>query len=233
MRLLVIAKAPAAGRSKTRLCPPCTASEAASLAEAALVDTLEVVADLEGVRPVLVLDGRPGPWLPAGFDVVPQTIGGLDRRLAGAFDSGRGPAVLIGMDTPQVNAALLTEAITRLDAPGARAVLGGADDGGWWLLGLRCPDPRALLGLPMSSSRTGAAQRARLRSLGLEIDELPVLCDVDTIGDARTVARLAPRTRFARRLRELGHDVVAAADAAVAEPTGQLPIGQLPTGVSG
>jgi uncharacterized protein len=225
MRLLVIAKAPAAGRSKTRLCPPCTPSEAASLAEAALVDTLEVAADLDGVRKVLVLDGPAGPWVPAGFDLVPQTTGGLDRRLAAAFGSGRGPAVLIGMDTPQVTVGILSEAVSRLDAPGAGAVLGGADDGGWWLMGLRRPDPRAVLGLPMSSSRTGEAQRARLRSLGLRVEELRVLRDVDTIDDARTVARLAPRTRFARRLRELGHDGVAGADVAAGRPGSEQPTG--------
>src|SRR5690606_41709335 len=54
------------------------------------------------LRRVLVLDGSPGPWLPPGFDVVPQGTGGLDERLADAFARCDGPALLIGMDTPQV-----------------------------------------------------------------------------------------------------------------------------------
>jgi uncharacterized protein len=225
MRLLVIAKAPVAGRSKTRLCPPCTPEEAARLAEAALADTLEVAAAVGGVRRVLVLDGPPGPWLPAGFEVIPQSDGGLDRRLAGAFVSGTGPAVLIGMDTPQVTAGMLADAVTRLDATGAEAVLGGADDGGWWLLGLRRPDPRAVLGLPMSSPLTGAAQRARLRALGLGVEELSALRDVDTIADARAVARIAPQTRFARRLRTMGHDAAFAAHVDRVEPVNEAPAG--------
>lgn len=98
--LLVIAKEPRPGWVKTRLTPPFTASEAAALARAALADTLSAVAAAPASRRVLVLDGTPGPWLPPGFDVVPQCAGGLDERLAGAFAGCDGPALLIGMDTP-------------------------------------------------------------------------------------------------------------------------------------
>jgi glycosyltransferase A (GT-A) superfamily protein (DUF2064 family) len=95
-----MAKSPVPGRVKTRLCPPCTAEEAASLAEAALADTLDAVAACGASRHILVLDGVPGPWLPPGFQVVPQTAGGLDRRLAAAWALAGGPGVQIGMDTP-------------------------------------------------------------------------------------------------------------------------------------
>ncbi|MDG4866242.1 glycosyltransferase, partial [Streptomyces sp. T-3] len=67
--LLVIAKEPLPGRVKTRLTPPFTPVEAAELAEAALTDTLAVVRALPARRRILVLDGRPGPWLPPGFEV--------------------------------------------------------------------------------------------------------------------------------------------------------------------
>src|SRR5690242_13674278 len=80
--LLVIAKEPLPGRVKTRLTPPYSPREAAELAAAALGDTLEAVRATPARRRVLVLDGRPGPWLPAGFEVVPQVPGGLDVRLA-------------------------------------------------------------------------------------------------------------------------------------------------------
>ena len=70
--LLVIAKEPRPGRVKTRLTPPFTPEEAAALAEAALADTLDAVARTPAERRVLVLDGTPGPWLPAGFEVVPH-----------------------------------------------------------------------------------------------------------------------------------------------------------------
>src|SRR6201997_2625355 len=100
--LLVIAKQPLPGRVKTRLAPPCTHEQAAALAEAALAATLHTVLPVPAARRVLVLDGEPGPWLPPGFDVVPQCGGPLDERLAAAFAGADGPALLIGMDTPQI-----------------------------------------------------------------------------------------------------------------------------------
>jgi uncharacterized protein len=196
--LLVIAKEPVPGRVKTRLMPPCTPEQAAALAEAALADTLDTVRRTPALRRVLVLDGVPGPWLPPGFDVVPQCAGSLDQRLAAAFAAVRGPALLIGMDTPQVTPDLLT-----VDWRGVDAVFGPAEDGGFWALGLRAPDPALLRGVPMSTPRTGDIQRARLRAAGLRIAELRPLRDVDTAADAVAVACEAPRTRFAARAREL------------------------------
>ncbi|QKW36376.1 TIGR04282 family arsenosugar biosynthesis glycosyltransferase [Actinomadura sp. NAK00032] len=201
--LVVIAKEPVPGRVKTRLTPAYTPAQAAALAEAALRDTLAAVAAAPVGRRVLALDGAPGPWLPPGFTVVPQRGGGLDERLAAAFTdawAGR-PLVLIGMDTPQVTPALLRRAARGLRERGA--VLGPAADGGFWLLGLRRPDPGLLRGVPMSRADTGAAQLARLRGAGLEVALLPELTDVDTPADARAVAALAAGTRFAAALRGL------------------------------
>jgi hypothetical protein len=203
--LLVIAKAPQAGRSKTRLCPPCTPAEAAWLAEGALADTLAAVAATPAARRVLVLDGLLGDWLPPGIEVVAQGRGGLDARLAHAFAATGGPALLIGMDTPQVNPDILTEALRTLDRPGVDAVLGPAVDGGWWALGLNDPHPADVLGVPMSTPHTGAAQLLRLAARGRRVHQLPRLRDVDRIDDARAVAATAPRTRFAVRLVALAH----------------------------
>ncbi|MEU1150535.1 DUF2064 domain-containing protein [Streptomyces sp. NPDC005863] len=197
--LLVIAKEPLPGRVKTRLSPPFTAREAARLAEAALADTLHAVAAAPARRRVLALDGTPGPWLPAGFDVVPQCAGGLDERLAAAFAACTGPTLLIGMDTPQVTPELLTA-----DFGDADALFGPAEDGGFWALGLAEPDPRLLRGVPMSTPTTGAAQRARLTAAGLRVRDLPRLRDVDTAADAVAVAAAAPHGRFAAELRRLG-----------------------------
>jgi len=196
--LLVIAKQPVPGRVKTRLVPPCTHEQAAALAEAALADTLHSVLTVPARRRVLVLDGRPGPWLPPGFDIVPQCGGPLDERLAGAFGAVRGPALLIAMDTPQVAPGLLT-----VDWQAADAVFGPAADGGFWALSLRVPDPATLRGVPMSTPSTGAIQRGRLHAAALRVADLPRLRDVDTAADAVAVARQAPRSRFAARAREL------------------------------
>ena len=201
--LIVIAKSPRAGRVKTRLCPPCTPQQAAALALAALVDTLTTVAEVPARRRVLALDGAPGSWLPAGFDVVPQVTGSLDVRLAGAFAHVDGPAVLVGMDTPQISTRLMEHACRALMDPGTDAVLGDAYDGGWWCIGLRRSDPRAFFGVEMSTADTGRLQRERLASLGLVTGDLPVLRDVDRFDDALAVAALAPGSRFASAVASL------------------------------
>jgi glycosyltransferase A (GT-A) superfamily protein (DUF2064 family) len=104
------------------------------------------------------------------------------------------------MDTPQVDAWLLEGAIASLGAPGTDAVLGHAEDGGYWAIGLRRPDPRAFLGVPMSCDDTGARQADALAALGLAVATLPTLRDVDLIEDARAVAAEAPEGRFAAAL---------------------------------
>ncbi|NEA06974.1 DUF2064 domain-containing protein, partial [Streptomyces sp. SID10692] len=182
--LLVIAKEPVAGRVKTRLCPPFSPAEAAELAAASLADTLETLLALPARRRVLVLDGRPGDWVPPGFEVVPQSGGGLDERLAAAFGGCTGPALLVGMDTPQIGATHLAPALAPDAWDGCGAWFGPAEDGGFWALGLAEPDPALLLGVPMSVPETGAVQRRRLVEAGLAVRELPVLVDVDTAADA-------------------------------------------------
>jgi rSAM/selenodomain-associated transferase 1 len=199
--LAVIAKAPVAGQSKTRLSPPLTLEQAAVLAEASLVDTLEAVLATRAEKRVLVLDGSPGPWLPREFDVVPQRGACLDERLANAFVDLGERALIVGMDTPQVGPDLLGRALSLLES--TPAVLGPASDGGYWAIGLQTPEPRALLRVPMSSEHTLAAQRRRLDELELPHAELPELRDVDTYADALHVAQEAPDSRFAAALESL------------------------------
>jgi len=207
LTLLVLAKAPRAGVSKTRLAPAYGPAGAAALAAAALADTLEAVAAADCARRVLVLGGTPDPALfpalPKGFDVVPQAGGGLGERIAVALAAVPGPALLIGMDTPQVTPGLLR---LDLDDHGTDAWLGPAEDGGWWALGLRHSSRFArqvLDGVPMSTAQTGAEQRRRLVTAGLAVADLPRLRDVDEPDDARIVAAAAPGTRFAAAVRRL------------------------------
>lgn len=200
--LLVVAKEPVPGRVKTRLTARYTPHQAALLAEAALADTLAAGLRVPALRRVLVLDGEPGGWLPPRYEVVPQVAGGLDVRLAAAFAACDGPALLVGMDTPHLRPAVLARAFGPDAWRTADAYVGPAEDGGFWALGLARPRTCAhlLLGVPMSTPHTGAAQRARLTAAGLRITALPALRDVDTPADAAHVAALAPTTRFARTL---------------------------------
>ncbi|MEU9133897.1 DUF2064 domain-containing protein [Kitasatospora sp. NPDC048540] len=211
--LLVIAKAPVPGQVKTRLTPPWTPEQAAALAEAALTDTLHTLSAVPAGRRLLVLDGEPGPWLPAGWQVVPQSAGGLDERLTAAFAHAarlapQAPAVLIGMDTPQLAARTLAEPLSAICRAGIDAWYGPATDGGFWALGLARPTEhlagRLLLGLPMSTPATGDTLLDRLTGLGLTVGHFPPLTDVDTSHDAHQVAEAAPHSRFAACLRSTG-----------------------------
>jgi rSAM/selenodomain-associated transferase 1 len=200
--LLVMAKEPLPGRVKTRLTSHFMPEEAAQLAAAALHDTLCVVAETPAQRRVLVLDGRPGAWLPPTVEVVPQVAGGLDLRLAAAFGITTGPTLLVGMDTPQITPELLRDGLDQVE-DGVDAVLGPATDGGYWAIGMRRPDPSAFPGVPMSVDETGREQLRRLLALGLDVTLLPELRDVDQPADVQPVADAAPRGRFALAVAEL------------------------------
>jgi hypothetical protein len=205
--VLVLAKAPRPGVSKTRLVPRYGPEGAADLAAAALEDTLDAVRRVPADRHVLVLAGR----LTHGhleelhrnrFDIVPQRSGSHAERIIGAFECTGGAAVLVGMDTPQLDPGVLS---LDLAAP-VDAWLGPADDGGWWAMGLRHARRdarRVLAGVPMSTAATGAVQSGRLALAGLRTAELPGLRDVDEPADALAVAACAPHTRFAQRLAQL------------------------------
>jgi uncharacterized protein len=249
--LIVLAKAPVAGRVKTRLCPPLTAQQAADVALVALNDTLAAVAAVEVDHRVLVLDGEPGDWVPDGFLVMPQKTGLLDQRLIDAFadvfnhvndlrlsnglelSNGPGltnlanktdrndsvieidgiesiernserlslnrtdlclnrtePCVLIAMDTPQVHPRQLSDALAHL--ADADAVIGMAEDGGFWLIGLNAPNPEVFRDIPMSLGSTGAAQLERLHSLDLGVVTLDTLRDIDTLADIDAVTEVFP-----------------------------------------
>ena len=200
--VVVLAKAPLPGVAKTRLCPPFTMEDAAAIARAALTDTFDAVGRTRARRKVLVLSGEPGPWVPRGVEVIPQRGGGLDERLAAAFDDVGDSALLIGMDTPQVTASLLDSCLDVLLRPDVDAALGPAEDGGFWAVGLRRPQRAAFVGVPMSTAQTGELQMTRLLELGLRVGSLPALRDVDDGESALAVADLVPGGAFAAAVRD-------------------------------
>ncbi len=204
-----MAKAPVAGRVKTRLCPPLTPEEAADVARAALADTLEAAGACGADERVLALDGDPGDWLPAGWRVVPQRGDSFADRLAAAWQDCGGPAVQIGMDTPQVTASLLDDALAHLDHNDS--ALGLAPDGGWWALALQRPAVGVFDGVPMSTEATSWHQLRRLRECGLTPTLLPELVDVDTWAEAVAVSAVAPHGSFAATVRRLDASMMTAA----------------------
>ncbi len=209
LTVVVMAKAPEPGRVKTRLCPPATPGEAADLAAAALLDTLDAAAAVPGARVVVALTGdvaaaARAAEVRAALDrvvVVAQRGADLGARISAAHVDAAAvapgvPTLQIGTDTPQLTAPELAGAADRL--AGVDAVLGPAADGGWWGLGLHDPRAAALVaGVPTSRVDTGRRTLAALRAGRLRVALLHELRDVDTVEDATAVASLAPGTRFA------------------------------------
>jgi uncharacterized protein len=209
--LLVVAKAPVAGLAKTRLGAVLGPRQAARVAAAALLDTLDAVLAVPSTIPVVALTGdlaaaeRADEVIAAltNCAVISQRGKDFADRLANAHhDVAKaypGRAVFqIGMDTPQVTDTLLKESIDALHQPGVDAVLGPALDGGWWGLGLRNPlHANVLSTVQMSEADTCEQTFAELRRAGLRIAPLPELSDVDTMNDAMAVAATVPFGRFA------------------------------------
>ena len=207
----MLAKAPVPGRVKTRLCPPASPAQAARIAAAAFLDTVDAVLAVPDVTPVIALTGDLAQAIDAqalterlrATTVLPQRGTTLGQRIAAAYADtaaavGDRPVLQIGMDTPQVDAKLLSHCLDQLDGDGVDAALGMATDGGWWVLGVRRPELAALIAdIPTSLPDTGQRTLAALRASGCRMAEVPELSDVDTWQDAIAVAAEVPDGRFA------------------------------------
>ncbi len=209
--VLVVAKAPVPGLAKTRLAASVGAEVAADIAAAALLDTLDAVAAAPVARRVVAMTGDLDKACRraeirdrlADFTVIDQRGDCFAERLTHAHeDAASGlPVLQIGMDTPQVSPALIGECGAALQD--SDAVLGLADDGGWWVLGVQDPAMAGCLcHVPMSQPDTGAHTLLALFDAGLGVRLVPELTDVDTIGDIDGVrCACAPTARFAEATR--------------------------------
>jgi glycosyltransferase A (GT-A) superfamily protein (DUF2064 family) len=198
--LVVMAKECVPGRVKTRLSPPFSLAQAARIAQASLEDTLTFGSALEVTRRVLCFAGTHPPADAGDWEVVAQEHGGLDERIAAVLDGCTGPTLLIGMDTPQLRTEHIALALAWPDD--ADALLGMAEDGGFWALALREPAGSLVRGIPMSRPDTGARQRERLEAAGLRVRDLPMLTDLDTAASLAVVAADLPGDgQLARLLR--------------------------------
>ena len=208
---LIVAKAPVPGLAKTRLAAALGDRVAAGIAAAALLDTLDAVADTPLAAKVVAMTGDLASACQSeairerlsGFTVVEQRGDSFADRLANAHAdaasaAGPMPILQIGMDTPQITAELLTRCARAL--LGAHAVVGPARDGGWWLLGVADAATAECLRLvPMSRPDTGAMTYAALLQTGSPVIVLEELADVDTVADISVVrADCRPSGRFAQ-----------------------------------
>jgi rSAM/selenodomain-associated transferase 1 len=203
----VMAKAPRPGLAKTRLCPPLLPEQAAQLSAAFLRDITENIALAARTAPIhgciayapmgceSWFDGHLAEGtafvLADGTPPMPPNVQGFGRCLLHAaqamFAAGFAAACLVNSDSPTLPNAVLTEAAHALLVPGERIVLGPADDGGYYLLGMQQPHAHLFADITWSTSEVADATRARAASLGLEVVELPTWYDVD---DAAALSRL-------------------------------------------
>ena len=198
-RVLVLARAPIAGRCKTRLIPACGARGAARVHRQLMRRCLRVAG--VSMRPVHLL-GAPdaGHAIFAelrrrhGCRMGRQPAGDLGRRMLGALNQalreGAAAAVLVGSDCAALTAAHLDAAFAALRA-GHDGVLQPAEDGGYVLIGLRRAAPAHLLrGVDWSSGHELRQTRALLQRAGFKLQVMETLWDVDHPRDLRRARRL-------------------------------------------
>jgi len=186
--VVLMAKAPVAGRVKTRLCPPLDPREAACLYACMLVDTASEMCALPLVRRYLFLDppesvdSLPGPPFSA-FEAFPQRGRDLGDRMrdgaATAFRRGARRVVIVGADCPSLSAGTVRRAFRELSS-GASVVFGPSTDGGYYLVGLSSPDERLFRGFRWSTAEVLRNASARCRTLSAPFSFLAPGRDVDT-----------------------------------------------------
>ncbi len=189
--LAVMAKAPRPGKVKTRLCPPLTLEQSAALNICFLRDTTQNIAEVAagGVASGLISYTPVGDedlfdgLLPDGFALIPQRGDGFGERLLAAAKDllacGFGAVCLIDSDSPTVPASVFEKAAAELNRPGDRIVLGGSDDGGYYLIGLKQPHPEPFANINWSTPAVYAETALAIASAGIELMELPIWYDVD------------------------------------------------------
>jgi hypothetical protein len=190
--LVIMAKLPYLGKSKSRLSPALTPAEAAALYEALLQDTIESAAGLEGVQlaiaitPPAAIDyfRRISPARTVLLPVVGVDIGDcLNQALGRLLADGYARAVALNSDGPTLPAAYLRRALAELGDREIDVVLGPSEDGGYYLIGLKQPHPRLFHGIAWSTDRVTAQTLTKAEEMGLEVAQLPFWYDVDTVAD--------------------------------------------------
>jgi rSAM/selenodomain-associated transferase 1 len=202
--VLVVAKAPVPGRSKSRLVPPLTPRDAAELHQALLLDTLDSCrSEADDVR-ILYADPSDAAALAsiAGDDapLVLQEGRGLERALAHGIAThlALGPVAVVSSDVPGIPRGSLREAFAAL-ARGADVVLGPALDGGYWLIAMREAHAAPFTDIPWSTPAVYGVTLRRCEDAGLRVHSLEPWRDADTLVDLEfllqdSAALAAPRT---------------------------------------
>ncbi len=197
--IAVMAKAPRVGRVKTRLVPLLTAEGAQRMSAAFLRDITENIALAATQAPISGWVAYAPAGLKAHFDgllaagtqllladgsaAAPEAVTGFGRCLLQAVEGllarGFASACVLNSDSPTLPTAVLARLARLLAEPGERVVLGAAEDGGYYVLGMRRSHARLFADIAWSTDQVAAQTRSRAAELGLELVELPAWYDVD------------------------------------------------------
>ena len=198
--LVIFAKAPIPGQVKTRLCPPLTPDEAATLHGSFVLDTLEraKAAITQFTLPVdrylacspsstlvffKIMEERHGAHL---IDQEGDDLGArMNHAMEAMFARGYRRVVIVGTDVPTLPIAHYRQALIQLDDHDV--VLGPALDGGYYLIGLRRPASTLFIEIPWSTDRVLAMTREKADNLGLRQALWEPWRDIDTIDDLRAL----------------------------------------------
>lgn len=200
----VFAKQPLAGQVKTRLCPPCSAAQAAALYQVCLAET--VARFCASARSLVLFYSGDAGWFAEhfpGVDLHPQGDGDLGRRMQRALDGlladGCSAAGLIGTDSPDLPQVLVDEAFSALAE--TDAVLAPADDGGYVLIGCRRPCPQLFQNIAWSTGGVLEQTRAAARLAGISLQEVTSWEDLDDVNALRRLVLRSPESETARFIR--------------------------------
>ena len=196
--LAMMIKAPRPGASKTRLSPPLSPEEAATISGCFLRDTTANIAHVVhahapggggspaagvAVYTPVGMEAAFDGLLPDGFTMVSQREEGFGGRLIGAVEDllavGYSAVCLIDSDSPTLPAAALAAAVEALAQPGDRVVLGPSEDGGYYLIGVKAAHKRLFEDITWSTEHVTPQTLERAAELGLEVVPLPTWYDVD------------------------------------------------------
>lgn len=191
--LVLFAKYPLPGFAKTRLIPALGADGAARVHRHLARRTVEVLQ--QSGAPVEIRTAGAGAaefraWLGESMTLVEQVEGGLTERL---IDAGRDhPHIFFGADTPDLTVEMVHAAISALET--RDIVIGPAEDGGYYLIGMRRARPELLHDMPWSTSEVAAETLRRCEALALSVALLPALADCDRPEDLDRWPELAQLT---------------------------------------
>jgi rSAM/selenodomain-associated transferase 1 len=198
--IAIMAKAPRVGEVKTRLVPPLSAADAAALGAAFIQDVAGNILAAAQAAPIVAYvahapagsDAVFRSLLPSAVQLLPSRRAGLGASLFDAAEdllaAGHEGVCLVNADSPNLPTGILVEAARALQRPGDRLVLGPAEDGGYYLIGIKRPHRRLFEGIDWSTERVFRQTLDRAAELALETVALPPWYDVD---DAASLDRLS------------------------------------------